>query len=30
MLELAVWGYPDDEAARAALLNELKKIVRKA
>jgi exosortase len=30
MLELAVWGYQDDDDARAALLHELKKIVRKA
>jgi exosortase len=29
MLELAVWGYEDDNDARAALLRELDKIVRK-
>jgi exosortase len=29
MLELAVWGYQDDNDARAALLRELEKIVRK-
>jgi hypothetical protein len=29
MLELAVWGYQDDNDARAALLRELQKIIRK-